>query len=167
MGDFGGVSLSSGFSSQLLWDSQDIPRTRECRELRQWWSEGGKDSSTQGLTGGSGGGMGGREVPFGERGVLDDIKSRQQTPATARSRTTSASPPTLNFVRSEKLWYEACARLRGPARRRSCKIPMGRGCARSATTSAECQRRYIVSCTFIDDSGQAWVSAFNESEPWN
>ena len=46
-------------------------------ELRQWWSEGGKDSSTQGLTGGSGGGMGGREVPFAERGVLDDIKSRQ------------------------------------------------------------------------------------------
>ena len=31
VGDFGGVSLSSGFSSQLLWDSQDIPRSVELR----------------------------------------------------------------------------------------------------------------------------------------
>jgi replication factor A1 len=36
-------------------------------------------------------------------------------------------------------------------------------CEKCNSTSAECQRRYIVSCTFIDDSGQAWVSAFNES----
>ena len=38
-----------------------------------------------------------------------------------------------------------------------------RRCEKCNSTSAECQRRYIVSCTFIDDSGQAWVSAFNES----
>ena len=104
VGDFGGVSLSSGFSSQLLWDSQDIPRSVE---LRQWWSEGGKDSSTQGLTGGSGGGMGGREVPFNERGVLDDIKSRQLGYGEKPDYIGVAA--TLNFVRSEKLWYEACA----------------------------------------------------------
>ena len=104
VGDFGGVSLSSGFSSQLLWDSQDIPRSVE---LRQWWAEGGKDSSTQGLTGGSGGGMGGREVPFNERGVLDDIKSKQLGYGEKPDYIGVAA--TLNFVRSEKLWYEACA----------------------------------------------------------
>ena len=104
VGDFGGVSLSSGFSSQLLWDSQDIPRSVE---LRQWWAEGGKDSSSQQLTGGSGGGMGGREVPFGERGVLDDIKSKQLGYGEKPDYIGVAA--TLNFVRSEKLWYEACA----------------------------------------------------------
>ena len=104
VGDFGGVSLSSGFSSQLLWDSQDIPRSVE---LRQWWAEGGKDSSSQQLTGGSGGGMGGREVPFGERGVLDDIKAKQLGYGEKPDYIGVAA--TLNFVRSEKLWYEACA----------------------------------------------------------
>jgi len=104
VGDFGGVSLSSGFSSQLLWDSQDIPRSVE---LRQWWAEGGKDSSSQQLTGGSGGGMGGREVPFAERGVLDDIKARQLGYGEKPDYIGVAA--TLNFVRSEKLWYEACA----------------------------------------------------------
>ena len=92
------------FSSQLLWDSQDIPRSVE---LRQWWADGGKDSSSQQLTGGSGGGMGGREVPFGERGVLDDIKARQLGYGEKPDYIGVAA--TLNFVRSEKLWYEACA----------------------------------------------------------
>ena len=79
-------------------------------ELRQWWSEGGKDSSTQGLTGGSGGGMGGREVPFGERGVLDDIKSRQLGYGEKPDYIGVAA--TLNFVRSEKIVVRGL-RLRG------------------------------------------------------
>ena len=36
--------------------------------------------------------MGGREVPFNERGVLDDIKSRNNW-VMAKSRTTSALRP--------------------------------------------------------------------------
>ena len=55
----------------------------------------------------TGGGMGGREVPFNERGVLDDIKSRQLGYGEKPDYIGVAA--TLNFVRSEKLWYEACA----------------------------------------------------------
>ena len=51
--------------------------------------------------------MGGREVPFNERGVLDDIKSKQLGYGEKPDYIGVAA--TLNFVRSEKLWYEACA----------------------------------------------------------
>ena len=51
--------------------------------------------------------MGGREVPFGERGVLDDIKGKQLGYGEKPDYIGVAA--TLNFVRSEKLWYEACA----------------------------------------------------------
>ena len=51
--------------------------------------------------------MGGREVPFGERGVLDDIKAKQLGYGEKPDYIGVAA--TLNFVRSEKLWYEACA----------------------------------------------------------
>ena len=50
---------------------------------------------------------GGREVPFAERGVLDDIKARQLGYGEKPDYIGVAA--TLNFVRSEKLWYEACA----------------------------------------------------------
>lgn len=156
VGDFGGVSLSSGFSSQLLWDSQDQPRSVE---LRQWWSEGGKEASTMGLTGG-GGGMQGRDVPFTERGVLEDIKSRQLGYGEKPDYIGVAA--TLNFVRSEKLWYEACA-SEGCQKKVVQNTDGTWMCEKCNSTSQDCQRRYIVSCTFIDDSGQQWVSAFNES----
>ena len=51
--------------------------------------------------------MGGREVPFAERGVLDDIKAKQLGYGEKPDYIGVAA--TLNFVRSEKLWYEACA----------------------------------------------------------
>ena len=105
--DYGGVSLGSGFSSQLLWDSTDEPRSAA---LRKWWDQdGGREASTTALTNGAGGGGGGgaSAVPFAERIALDDIKGRQLGYGEKPDYVVVAA--TLNFVRTEKMWYEACA----------------------------------------------------------
>ena len=74
--DFGGVSLSSGFNSQLVWDS---PHDSDSVALRQWWNGGGSSHATTSLTtgGGGGGGDGRGPAAFADRACINDIKTKQ------------------------------------------------------------------------------------------
>ena len=153
--DFGGVSLSSGFGSQLIFDGQEDP---ESLRLRAWWTEGGgREAPTVALTGASGGS--GAPAAFGDRIVLDDIKGRQLGFGEKPDYVTFKG--TLNFVKTDKLWYEACAQ-------EGCQKKVVQNsdgtwhCEKCQATNAECKRRYLMSSTFVDDSAQSWVSAFND-----
>ncbi|KAH8066836.1 hypothetical protein JL721_8024 [Aureococcus anophagefferens] len=153
--DFGGVSLSSGFGSQLIFDGQEDP---ESLRLRAWWTEGGgREAPTVALTGASGGS--GAPAAFGDRIVLDDIKGRQLGFGEKPDYVTFKG--TLNFVKTDRLWYEACAQ-------EGCQKKVVQNsdgtwhCEKCQATNAECKRRYLMSSTFVDDSAQSWVSAFND-----
>ena len=99
-------------------------------------------------------------MPFAERIALDDIKGRQLGYGDKPDYVVVAA--TLNFVRTEKMWYEACAQD-GCQKKVVQNTDGSWHCEKCNSTMQDCERRYITSATFIDDSAQAWISAFNDT----
>jgi len=98
-------------------------------------------------------------VPFSERITLDDIKGRQLGYGDKPDYVVVAA--TLNFVKTDKMWYEACAAP--DCQKKVVQNTDGTWhCEKCNNTLQDCERRYIAACTFIDDSAQAWISAFND-----
>jgi len=157
--DFGGLSLSSQWSGVYKFNFFNFQR---CKQLYDWFHEqGGKDTSTNPLTVSSfasGTSLG--PVPMSQRGALDDIQSKDL----------GADPDkpdyiifkgTLSFIKTENFQYPACAND-GCSKKVVQSTDSSWFCEKCQTTIPDCDRRYMLTTTFLDDTAQAWVSAFND-----
>ena len=64
-------------------------------------------------------------------------------------------------VKEDRLWYESCG---GSCQKKVVQNTDGTyHCEKCQATKDDCERRYIVSAMFVDESGASWISAFNEA----
>lgn len=69
---------------------------------------------------------------------------------------------TLNFIKPDKLWYEAC-----PSENCNKKVTAHSDgawhCDKCNQTFEKCEYRYMLTTTFIDHTAQTYVSGFNDA----
>ncbi|KAJ1462441.1 hypothetical protein M885DRAFT_610486 [Pelagophyceae sp. CCMP2097] len=154
--DFGGISVSIGFSGNVNWGASEC--MPEAMALQKWWNHGGSSAPSQALTTAGGGGGGGRAVAFSERIPINDIKARQLgCGETAEYATVKG---TCTFIKTDRMWYEACCKCHKKVTQNS---DGSWQCEKCNETAEGCDHRYMMSVMFIDESGQSWASAFNET----
>lgn len=156
-GDFGGVSLDSLGSSSFSINP-DIP---EAAELRGWWdSVGSTLTGMASLSASAGGG------PLtGERKTLlavvqEDVPRVGSEPRGIYFQTRA----TVNFVRTEgSIYYAACPETK---KKLTETAPGVWNCDATGKEYAEDEIdwRYLLSIKIADETGDQWVTAFNEGE---
>lgn len=60
------------------------------------------------------------------------------------------------------MWYEACSN-EGCQKKVTENSDSTWHCEKCGTTLENCRRRYMLSGTFIDESGQTWITSFNDT----
>ena len=142
-------------STRIVVDP-DIP---EAALLKEWWAAGGSaQPRSSGAKSAAAGGF--RACKFEERKTLQEVKGDTRLG-------TGAKPDYVNFkaclakVRTDRLWYQSCG---GSCGKKVTENPDGSfTCEKCQTTKPECEHRYLVSALFCDETGEQWVSAFNET----
>lgn len=156
-GDFGGVSLDSLGSSSFSINP-DIP---EAAELRGWWdSVGSTQTGMASLSASAGGGpLSGERKTLGAV-VEEDVPRIGSEPRGIYFQTRA----TVNFVRTEgSIYYAACPETK---KKLSETAPGVWNCDATGKEYAEEQIdwRYLLSIKIADETGDQWVTAFNEGE---
>jgi len=153
IGDFSGRSLSVGFASTMLLNP-DIP---EVRQIRQWYSSGGKDQAVTNL---SSGGGGGKVRGFDQRKFISSIKDDNLGHGDKADYIDVVA--TINFIRhDDRISYPACP---DPDNNKKVIKQMDGSwlCEANGKTYDKPEHRYILSMTLADHSGTTWVTAFND-----
>ena len=152
---FGGLSLSSSWSGSYKFD---LPRDAETMRLRRWFfDEGGKDQPSTPLTGGISGGNN-VCVAVSARGCLNDI-ARLNLGANPDKADYITFKGTLNYIKSENMWYPACPTCNKKVAQHSDESWY---CEKCQATHEDCTYRYMLTTGFIDESGNSYISAFND-----
>ncbi|GAB0492183.1 hypothetical protein MMPV_003443 [Pyropia vietnamensis] len=156
-GDFGGVSLDSIGSSSFSVN----PDITQAAELRGWWdSVGSTQTGMASLSASAGGG------PLtGERKTLravveEDVPRVGSEPRGIYFQTRA----TVNFVRTEgSIYYAACPETK---KKLTETAPGVWNCDATGKEYAEeeVDWRYLLSIKIADETGDQWVTAFNEGE---
>ncbi|KAL5064895.1 hypothetical protein RYX36_026632 [Vicia faba] len=154
VGDFQGVSLSAISKSLVLID----PEVPEAQKLRFWYDSEGKDTAMAALSSGSITSSGGSRSVYSDRVPLSYITSNpslgDEKPAFFSIR------GYINSIRPDQaMWYRACKTCN---KKVSESIDAGYWCESCMKNDQECNLRYIMIARFIDESGEAYISAFNE-----
>lgn len=156
-GDFGGVSLDSLGSSSFSINP-DIP---EAAELRGWWdSVGSTQTGMASLSASTGGGALTSERKTLGAVVEEDVPRVGSEPRGIYFQTRA----TVNFVRTEgSIYYAACPETK---KKLSETAPGVWNCDATGKEYAdeEVDWRYLLSIKIADETGDQWVTAFNEGE---
>ena len=150
---------SLGFlrSSRVAFEPEDAAGYEE---LKAWWANGGASAASTSLSRVSNSGSGLKGEKFADRRGLQDLKDDARF-GQGDKPDYATFKATLMKVKEDRLWYESCGD--------GCQKKVTQGtdgtysCEKCGTTKEECERRYIVSCCFVDASGSSWVSAFNDA----
>jgi replication factor A1 len=156
VGDFGGRTLgaTSGTSVRL---NPDIP---EARALYDWVSQfGGEMPVSANL---SSGGDGRAAEPLERRKKIEAIREEAMGLQEAADNITIKA--TLNYIKHDtEPWYTSCPNPSGCNK----KVTQGMGnqwhCEKCNQDYPNTVRRYILSVTATDCSGQSWLSLFNDT----
>ena len=149
LSDYGGRSLNSSFSSQLLINP-DIPHAST---LRAWYKQGGAAAGTHALTG-AGGGGGAREQRIFISQIKDEHLGAGDKPAYFTIK------GGISFIRKENAIYRAC-----PTPDCNKKLVEANGelsCEKCKLTTADFKWRLMLTFAVADSTGQQWVTAFQE-----
>jgi len=162
VGDFGGRSLSSISSSNIIVNPIDVP---QAGVLRSWFDQGGGRSGVAQLTAGKGGSEGGGDsrgpVPIEDRVTFSSISSLglgrngQQDFCDVKA--------FVMFVRKDTLWYPACGTEK--CNKKMTKSPTDDRwfCEKCNQNFDQPSYRYIATFQIVDSTGSAWCTAFNDS----
>ncbi|WUR04158.1 replication factor A protein 1 (RFA1) [Vairimorpha necatrix] len=135
--DFGGLSLSSVFSSQLH-KNPDIP---ESHSILGWYNEGGKDM----------------KISLPERDVkislISDVKNQEMPFSAVRA--------TLMFIKEDNMMYDSCKEENCTKKVYKNEFEEYR-CEKCDKTSYECNYRYLINANISDSTGQIWGTLFND-----
>ncbi|KAG0440048.1 Replication protein A 70 kDa DNA-binding subunit [Dictyocoela muelleri] len=135
VGEYNGFTLSTISSSQI----QINPERKEAFELKGWFLEHGNEIKMPKR----------EEVPKS----IGDVNENALEYSTVRA--------ILLFIKDENLWYDAC-----PETNCNKKVFNENGsyrCERCNKTYDECNSRFLVRASIGDQSGQIWVTLFNET----
>lgn len=159
--DYGGVTLSG---PQGTFVEPVIPETEA---LQMWWkSQGSRAAPVKSLS--SSGATGGKMDPFSERKTIADIKNLSLGYQNQEKGDYLCFKGTFTFFKKDKeggAWYTACPNKEDPCRNR-CKVTQTTDgnwqCDRCHGTYPSCTRKWIFSGTVGDDTGNGWVSLFDD-----
>ncbi|XP_071721963.1 replication protein A 70 kDa DNA-binding subunit B-like [Rutidosis leptorrhynchoides] len=155
VGDFQGVSLSTISRSAV----QINPDSPEANKLRSWFDSEGKGASMASIGAGLGSSpSGGMRSMYSDRVSLSHITSN---PSLGSEKPVFFSIRAyISFIKPDQtLWYRACKTCN-----KKVTEAMGSGywCEGCQKNDEECSLRYIMSVKVSDDSGETWVSTFND-----
>ncbi|MED6145034.1 Replication protein A 70 kDa DNA-binding subunit B [Stylosanthes scabra] len=155
VGDFQGVSLSA-ISKSIVKIDPEIP---EAKKLRSWYDSEGKDAKLASLGSGSSpsSNNGSRSV-YSDRVSLSYIVSNQSLgedkPAFFSLR------GYVSFIKPDQaMWYRACQTCNKKVTE---SIGAGYWCEGCQKNEEQCSLRYIMVVKVADESGEAYVSVFND-----
>ncbi|MED6119851.1 Replication protein A 70 kDa DNA-binding subunit B [Stylosanthes scabra] len=155
VGDFQGVSLSA-ISKSIVKIDPDIP---EAKKLRSWYDSEGKDAKLASLGSGSSpsSNSGNRSV-YSDRVSLSYIISNsslgEDKPAFFSLR------GYISFIKPDQtMWYRACTTCNKKVTE---SIGAGYWCEGCQKNEEQCSLRYIMVVKVADESGEAYVSVFND-----
>lgn len=157
--DYSGKSLSGG-------DIHIEPRIPETEALREWWTtQGSRGGAMKSLS--STGGFGKMDT-FSDRKTISDIKGQNLGYINPEKGDYLSFKGHFTFIKKDKeggAWYTACPNKEEPCRNR-CKVTQTTdgnwSCDRCHGTYPDCTRKWIFSATVGDDTGNTWVSIFDE-----
>ena len=159
--DFGGVSLSTYRSTQIVW-GPDVP---EAHRIRAWFDGGGAAQGIKSLTG-AGAGGGGPKGTFADRKTMGAIKEE------GLGRGTEDGKPdfidvkgTVTFIKSDKdggPWYYSCPASSGAKFKVLENADGTWQCEKNQQQYNEKTNRYILPLTLTDHTGNHWCTAFDE-----
>eukprot|EP00939_MAST-03C_sp_MAST-3C-sp1_P003866 g3866.t1 len=159
VGDFGGRSIGT-YSSSLIVTNPDI---QDAFRLRSWYDNGGTSggSVTNISSGGGAGGGGSRAiVPLGS--IKSENLGHGEKPDWIRVKAT------LMYAKDDRAWYEACPEQRDGRQCNKKVLAVGGDsdgpytCEKCNKQIERCQRRYVLSCQFCDETGVQWTTLFND-----
>jgi len=155
VGDYGGRTLGVRQSSNIVLN----PPTEEAFALHQWRMSGGETAPSASMT--TAGNRSGGAAPLDQRVTITSIKDDQL--GLKEKPDFISFKGTVNYIRHETdPWYTAC-----PTPNCNRKVVEGFNqqwtCEKCNQEFPNCQRRYVLSLTMSDHTGQSWFSMFNES----
>ncbi|KAL1334230.1 replication protein A 70 kDa DNA-binding subunit B isoform X2 [Arachis ipaensis] len=155
VGDFQGVSLSA-ISKSVIKIDPEIP---EAKKLRCWYDSEGKDATMASVgSGSSPSSMNGSRSVYSDRVSLSYITSNlslgEDKPAFFSLR------GYISFIKPDQaMWYRACKTCNKKVTE---SIGAGYWCEGCQKNDEQCSLRYIMVVKVADESGEAYVSVFNE-----
>ncbi|KAL1373199.1 replication protein A 70 kDa DNA-binding subunit B [Arachis hypogaea] len=155
VGDFQGVSLSA-ISKSVIKIDPEIP---EAKKLRCWYDSEGKDATMASVgSGSSPSSMNGSISVYSDRVSLSYITSNlslgEDKPAFFSLR------GYISFIKPDQaMWYRACKTCNKKVTE---SIGAGYWCEGCQKNDEQCSLRYIMVVKVADESGEAYVSVFNE-----
>jgi len=154
--DFGGVSLSTGFSS-ILQFNPDLPQTHE---LRGWYDSEGSTAETKSLTqaGGQAGNYGANEKSFGEC-KKENFGMNSDKPEYY------SNTAWITLMMKDKALYQGCPNLNDGKTCNKKVQDQGDGtyrCEKCGTSAASFNWRLITKMAVADATDNQWVNCFQE-----
>lgn len=154
-GDYQGISLD-GMRSTFLELNPDIT---EAHALKGWYDAEGHGVVAPVVNGGGGGGgLGGDHerkllADMGQSHVMELVSDPKGVSFTTRA--------TISMIKRDRdLWYTACPETN----KKVTEIAPGRWhCAATDKEYDHCNYRYMLNMSVQDESGNQWVSAFDET----
>ncbi|KAF3934837.1 hypothetical protein ABW19_dt0201204 [Dactylella cylindrospora] len=153
--DFGGRSLSMVNSSSMQVD----PDLEEAHRLKGWFDGEGRDSkfqSHQGLNQGQGSAAGKGNYPYKTVQQIADEHlglGEQADGYTLKG--------TISYIRSENMSYPAC---KGEGCQKKVREEGGKWiCEKCNLSWPSPEYRYIMTCSVLDHTGQAWLNVFDDA----
>lgn len=159
IGDFGGRSLSAQGSTSIAFNPQ-IP---EAVQLHHWRTQfqGGVLPSAQSLSSQGRDGGGGASDSIEKRRTISCIKD--EALGMGEKADFISLKGTISFIKHDNdPWYCACP-TDGCNKKVFETVDNKWTCEKCNANFENCQRRYILSVTMSDSSGQAWFSMFNDT----
>ncbi|XP_059634770.1 replication protein A 70 kDa DNA-binding subunit A [Cornus florida] len=154
--DFSGKSVGSISATQLFIN----PDSPEAHSLRQWFDQGGKNTSSQSIS---------KDImPGGAKNEIRKTVSQIKDEALGRSDKPDwvTVKATISFIKTDTFCYTACPLMIGD---RQCNKKVTRAgnsgwqCDRCNQEFEECDYRYLLQAQIQDHTGLTWVTAFQES----